>query len=91
VGDPLIRSLPDHDILPVADALRESAAEAGSAIVAEGDAGELFYAVTELDCAGGEREVARLARRVFRGGCASPQLPTDGQPALSQTARGKKH
>jgi cAMP-dependent protein kinase regulator len=71
---PLFKSLPDYEILLVADALKESAAEAGSVIVKEGDAGENFYVLIEGECvvrkgdgAGGELEVARLAPGAYFG------------------------
>jgi cAMP-dependent protein kinase regulator len=73
---PLFKSLPDYEILLVADALKESSIDAGCQIIRQGDPGEAFYIVVEGEFAvrrvgagagAGEAEVARLGPGAYFG------------------------
>ena len=71
---PILAKLTEHEILTIADALREESFSAGKVICSQGDTGETFYIVksgtavcTQKNANGEEGEVARLSSGSYFG------------------------
>eukprot|EP00953_Heterococcus_sp_UTEX-ZZ885_P031150 16378-Heterococcus_DN1.PRE.3 len=64
---PLLHELTEYEVLTVADALQEEVYEANTNVCEQGDVGEAFYIIKEMDATGDVVEVARLSQGHYFG------------------------